>query len=376
MKTALEADTVFPSSYLDSRARFHALATNLGQTVETFLHWVDRPEPLATDVIYLGKPDAPLLFVIVSGTHGVEAYAGAACQFALLRTYALQFASLRDIGFLLVHAANPWGFRYDRRVTHEGVDLNRNFVDFTQFAKLAASDQGYARYHSWLLANQTSSSVWLLDNVRVFAGLLNRRRRLDFQHAVTRGQYSYPDGLFYGGTAPTECRRILEQIFSRYLPGRHLRVMLDLHTGLGKRGDGVALSELDIESPSFQKLSAWLDGSLSSVARGQAVSSLASGTLVQAFDNFNGAPSLSLVLEFGTANPWKALQALRREQQVHRNPLRFTQRESDEIRKQMRAAFFIDDADWKSKVLHYFDHVLTALVRGALSTQTHDSLPN
>ncbi|MGH8808796.1 MAG: DUF2817 domain-containing protein, partial [Noviherbaspirillum sp.] len=343
----------------------------LGLSVESFPLSTDSPESLTTDVVYLGEPNAPLLFVIVSGTHGVEGYAGAACQLAFLRAYVQQFANLQDVGFLLIHAANPWGFHHDRRVTQEGVDLNRNFVDF---ARPAPVNAGYARYHSWLIADQTSGWARLRDNLRVLGDLSSRRRRLCFQEAITQGQYSYPDGLFYGGAAPTENRRILEHIFARYLPRRQLRLMLDLHTGLGKRGAGEALSHLDTGTADYRQLSAWLAGRLSSVAHGQAISSRVSGTLVQAFDNFDDARSFALVLEFGTAKPWQVLQALRREQQMHRRPHCFPKREHEEIRKRMRAAFYIDDARWKNSVLCYFDEVLSALLHGtlgALATQTY-----
>jgi hypothetical protein len=271
---------------------------------------------------------------------------------------------------LLIHAVNPWGFHHDRRVTQEGVDLNRNFVDFPRPAQV---DCAYARYHSWLLADHSSPAAWLLDHMPVLTDLSTRRRRLFFQAAITQGQYSYPDGLFYGGAAPTESRRVMEQVFARYLPHRQLRVMLDLHTGLGRRGAGQVLSHVDIASTQYRQLSAWLGERVSSVVGGEAISSRAAGTLVQAFDNFDTAPSFALVLEFGTTTPWTVLQALRREQQMHRTPHRLSQCEREEIRRLMRAAFYIDDAEWKSDVLTSFDQVLTVLVRGTLGWKMHET---
>jgi hypothetical protein len=38
----------------------------------------------------------------------------------------------RRRGVLYIHALNPYGFSHLRRVTHENVDLNRNFQDFTR----------------------------------------------------------------------------------------------------------------------------------------------------------------------------------------------------------------------------------------------------
>ena len=63
-----------------------------------------------------------------AGTHGVDGYSGVAVAIDWLRPYAPRW-SARVIGVLCVHALNPYGFPWDRRVTHEGCDLNRNFMD-------------------------------------------------------------------------------------------------------------------------------------------------------------------------------------------------------------------------------------------------------
>lgn len=118
------------SGYLESRGVFTTLAARLGVEARSFLYEdEDDQVGLSTDVAYLGSADAQSLVIIASGTHGVEGYAGAACQFRFMETYPARFAS-RRIAWLLVHAVNPWGFHHDRRVTREGLDLNRYFVDF------------------------------------------------------------------------------------------------------------------------------------------------------------------------------------------------------------------------------------------------------
>lgn len=70
------------------------------------------------------------MLALQSATHGVEGFAGSACILDLLRTGAARELP-PDTALLLVHAINPWGFAWIRRTTAEGVDLNRNFVDFS-----------------------------------------------------------------------------------------------------------------------------------------------------------------------------------------------------------------------------------------------------
>jgi hypothetical protein len=84
-------------------------------------------------VARLGAADAPALLVLSSACHGVEGFCGSGAQVALLGDASFH-AAVRQSGtaVLFVHALNPYGFSWWRRTTHENVDLNRNFHDFSQ----------------------------------------------------------------------------------------------------------------------------------------------------------------------------------------------------------------------------------------------------
>jgi hypothetical protein len=67
------------------------------------------------------------MLVLISGTHGVEGFAGSACQLAAVRLGL--FGELpSDLAVLMIHSINPYGFAFCRRVTESNVDLNRNCV--------------------------------------------------------------------------------------------------------------------------------------------------------------------------------------------------------------------------------------------------------
>jgi hypothetical protein len=52
------------------------------------------------------------------------------------------------------------------------------------------------------------------------------------------GQYGHPQGLFFGGQAPTWSQQTLRQVLREH--GRRARhiAWIDLHTGLGPNGHG------------------------------------------------------------------------------------------------------------------------------------------
>ena len=68
--------------------------------------------------------------VVSSGLHGVEGFFGSAAQLAWLRLLRQGGASIPG-GTLVVllHAIDPFGFAWRRRVDEGNVDLNRNFLD-------------------------------------------------------------------------------------------------------------------------------------------------------------------------------------------------------------------------------------------------------
>src|SRR3569833_1602780 len=248
-----------PHDYEDSRRRFLALGAAAGAAMLSFPAPQDRigAPPLFTDTALLDAESAATLVVIASGTHGVEGYAGAACQFRFLQAYARDFAA-SGIAFLLVHAVNPWGYAHDSRATEEGIDLNRNFVAFPRPADEDAGS-GYSRFHRLLVENYRpfprglrGSMGGMLNELRLLSHGMSAGRRRLLQQAVTAGQHAYPHGLFYGGHAPAKSRKAWEEIMHALVAPYPVALLLDLHTGLGKRGCAELMSELPQSNADFQ----------------------------------------------------------------------------------------------------------------------------
>src|SRR5690606_41795533 len=73
------------------------------------------------------------VLVLITGTHGVEGHAGSAVQTDLWGLIEQRKVTLpEDIAILMVHPLNPFGYAWGRRCDEQGIDLNRNFIDFTQ----------------------------------------------------------------------------------------------------------------------------------------------------------------------------------------------------------------------------------------------------
>ena len=120
----------FATSYDEARDKFLAAA----RIADAWTHRYDNPvkgprgEALSTDVAWLGPQDASKVVVTISSTHGVEGYCGSGFQVDWLS--GVGAAGLPDgTAALFVHAINPYGFAWTRRVTEEVNDIYRNYVD-------------------------------------------------------------------------------------------------------------------------------------------------------------------------------------------------------------------------------------------------------
>ena len=144
----------FSSSYRQAREKFLNAAANAGLTVTSYPHPLPGRdgEALALDVVRDGAADADKLLIVSSACHGVEGYCGSGVQVFALHDEAFRAqCAAAGVALLYLHAINPYGFSHTRRVTHENVDLNRNFQDFSQTLPV---NEAYRKLHPLLLPDK------------------------------------------------------------------------------------------------------------------------------------------------------------------------------------------------------------------------------
>ena len=121
----------FAASYTRARAKFLKAAADASGAVRSFLHPEKKTpdgEPLAIDVACFGDRKAARQALFVSGTHGQEGFSGSAVQIGWMAEGGPSRLQ-KDVGVVLVHGLNPYGFAHFTRTTENNVDLNRNFID-------------------------------------------------------------------------------------------------------------------------------------------------------------------------------------------------------------------------------------------------------
>jgi predicted deacylase len=209
-----------------------------GFAAASYEHPLRGPDGAAlyTDAVLIGPTDASNVLVIVSGTHGVEGYAGSLCQACWLNTFD-QSSLGTGTAVLLIHMLNPWGAAWRRRHNEDNVDLNRSFID-----RLIQPPVNEA--HDELVARGVMDTLDDPDPDRAWAALTDYRRTAGeeaFSAAVFRGQYTSPNGFNYGGRTETWSQTSLTTILTTLLNQPKNIALVDLHTGLGSFGYGTAI---------------------------------------------------------------------------------------------------------------------------------------
>lgn len=343
------------SSYADARAAFLDAAAAAHARLSTFPHALEGldGEELAIDVAEVGPADADDVVIVVSGTHGVEGYLGSALQRHHLGTLEPE----RGPAIVFVHALNPHGFSWVRRVNEDNVDLNRNFVDWSQ--PPPRNDE----YRE--IADVLVPSSWTADEQeRTMLTLLAKLEEVGperMQLIVSGGQYDDPDGIFYGGDRPTWSNHWVRDFLARRLAGVRRAVIIDLHTGLGPWGHGELISHASPDDPMFERQLAWW-GEVTSLLDGSSVSAELAGDWLAAAETMLTDTELTAVaLEYGTVDLLTVLNSLRADAVLHAHgdP---TGSGAAAVRAQVRAAFLDDDPAWLETCWTRYRSVVTAAI--------------
>jgi len=341
------ASRFFAQSYAEARSKFLAAAEAAGLQVGTHPHPLPGRdgELMAMDVARFGPQDSDRLLIISSACHGVEGYCGSGVQGALLADAGLHAAAgAAGVALLYIHALNPYGFSWLRRTTHENVDLNRNFHDFSQ---PLPHNAGYAALAEALVPEHWPPTP---ENESVLAAYAATHGPMALQTATSAGQHEFAQGLFYGGRGPTWSQQTLRQVLQEHATRCARLGWIDLHTGLGPSGHGERIFAGRQDAAAQARAKAWW-GQVTSVYDGSSTSAPLTGVMsTAAYEECAQAEFTAIALEYGTLPLPQMIGALRADQWLQNHPAADGETHAS-IKRQIRDAFYVDTDDWKAQIL-------------------------
>ena len=355
----------FSPSYARARTQFLEAAAAAGLSIESHAHPLKGRdgEDLAMDVARDGPADADKLLIVSSACHGVEGYCGSGVQvFALHDKEWRDKARAAGVAVLYIHALNPYGFSHIRRVTHENVDINRNFHDFS---KPLPVNEAYREIAPLLLPEQWPPPP---ENARAVGAFIAERGEAAWQAAISRGQHEFPDGLFFGGTEPTWSNRTLRPVLRAHGAKAARIAWIDLHTGLGPSGVGERIYAGSDDAAAVARTRDWWAGGgatpVTSIYDGSSTSAFLTGLMWGSiYEECPHAEYTGIAMEYGTLPVLEVMQALRAEQWLTLHP-EAPAEQAAQIKAQMLAAFYTDTDAWKGQIVSQARQALFQAVDG------------
>ena len=351
----------FAETYADARAKFLDAARAAGARHAAYENTAAKGpsgERLFLDAAMAGPAEAARVFVVASGTHGIEGFPGSAAQTAWLLGRPKLPA---DTAVLMLHANNPWGFAHKTRTTEDNVDLNRNFVSFEAPRPVNA---GYEEVHPNITPSEWNDAT-VAGIFRWLDGFRARVGEKAFSDAFNGGQYAHADGIFYGGSRVQWANGAFRRAIREHLAHARKVSFLDLHTGIGPYGDHIYLCFHPEGSPARERARAWW-GERAVNLQGVTHKKLAtySGVIIDAFaEMLPQAEVTSIVVEYGT----RPREEMQRAGMLQRW-LRFNGARNPSLAAKLQpeyeAAFYPREADWRRGVLEQSRDFLDKGVKG------------
>ena len=345
---------VFSQRYVDAHDKFvSAVETSpVVEKTNKHLHPLKGPggEKLMCDVVWAGNPEAKRILLLVSGLHGVEGGVGSAIQTDFVGRHR-RLPS--DVCVVLVHALNPWGFAWGSRNDHEGIDVNRNFIDF-----------------SATLPESKSDAIWqeLVGKKTNISEVGDDRVQFDL---LSEGQYDNDQALYFGGKQPSWSRQCIEQLAGQLkIAEREQVIVIDIHSGLGPYGYGELISDQSVDCSARQTLLDVFGATVTEPILGTSSSGIKQG-LHDFFWHQQGEHVSFVTLEFGTFGNSEMLGALFADQQLQQQPIDWQDDNTLAIKHRLQDFFCPDQKQWQELVLFRGRQVIEMALNG-LSDKTNN----
>jgi predicted deacylase len=246
----------FPLTYDECRDRFRWTVTNAGLRADAHPIAARGPhgQELTIDVTTIGSTHPRRALLVLAGVHGDEGFSSSTLMCDAIDrwvTGGVDEALDGDAAIVMVHGVNPWGMAYWRRQNESNVDLNRNWGRDERIE--VPANVGYVALHPVLCpgGEEPPTPESLLDVTRA---MVEEHGYAWVKAAVSSGQYSHADGLYFGGDRTEESNRLLAEIVAARLGGAAEVLVVDLHTGHGAFGTYTLLSPVPDGHPD----DAWL----------------------------------------------------------------------------------------------------------------------
>ena len=354
MTLTQEIHSFFSADYKAARSIFLNMSNEVGGVTTSYKHPKRGRyrEDLYTDVTVVGPKDSRCVLLIQSGTHGVEGFCGSAIQTSVMQAVIHGALKLRtDTAIVFVHAINPHGFSWCSRTNEDNIDLNRNFINFD--AQEEKRNSLFQEIEPYLVPNKWTDTA-IAESDRHLEALNDKYGHELISQSLRKGQYDYPQSLFYGGREPSWSRALVARICKEHLELADKILFLDIHSGLGDFAELKLLSVDQESSQNFNILNGIYGGAVISTANKQSGAANSGGHIIRGYsEHMHDKRFIGMALEFGTYEQSRVQLALRADtsNRFFPNTSECSETLNRNVKDEMLEAFCPSAPSWRSSIL-------------------------
>jgi hypothetical protein len=228
---------------------------------ETFLHPLAGPEgeALHAAACRVGPAEASNVILVISGTHGIEGYAGSAVQVGLLRDPGRWLRLPQDTAVVFLHMVNPWGAAWSRKENEDNAEQMRHFYYCHAERRPTPVFEDFYRTIAFERAKTVDE---FFERSRAYAEVVGRHGAEEVARALREGQGTRPDSIVYSGGPPSWSKCVLDEVVLKHCRAARRIAICDLHTAVGGYGDMVVISWAVPGSVERQRVEGWFEGDL------------------------------------------------------------------------------------------------------------------
>jgi hypothetical protein len=390
MNSKTKANSYFSVDYTQARERFRSWFSGidtqdfpapLAPTLETFQVPSKVDADLTVDAVYIpARGKKKDLMILISGVHGPETYAGSAIQMMVGHELAAPKDKIDktnpDVGWILIHALNPYGFKYNRRVTENNVNLNRNCSIHRDLFKIKNKD--YLSFRSLFepkgmvesFVPTAAKTVFTL--AKMFAS--GKLPYKEFGNALGKGQYDFSEGLEYGGRDFEPQIEFVKYFLARYGTDYQRVSFFDLHTGLGEKYTLHLLHGQKVDQTDYERMKHLLPSPcedntyITTPSDDPGFYEVDGDTCDMVTEMWAKDKSLTAVtLEFGTRghSAWQQIEGVFRlivENQGHHYGYK-TQELEKKVKQKFLDQFYPDSDKWRNSVIEKSRNVFSRVLK-------------
>ena len=235
----------YSNSVPEATVKFTTACRGAGGSIE----YMDLPEKgaqnemLQAAVCSIGDPKDRAVIFTISGTHGIEGYAGSMAQISMLRGPPTMFP--KGVRMVHLHMLNPYGASHILKENEQNADQLKNYAGYYA---LGYDNPIVQEMMDGIKLEKLGDEAARNQAIAFFSNLTDKYGADKVNLALKSGQGNRPKGIAYFGPSKSWSSNTTDYVLEKYVKKVDRLLVIDWHTAVGPYGEWACIpGEADSE---------------------------------------------------------------------------------------------------------------------------------